>query len=434
MGQSRNLERRVVLTGVGVVSPIGIGISAFAASLRGGVCGVAAGPFLPANPAPGHVSGEVREFENYKFGREQRKSVKVMCREIQLGVASANLALEHAGIDPSKLEPERLGVEFGANLMLSPPDELARACYACIDETDHQFYEDRWGNRGLSDMYPLWLLKFLPNMPACHIGIAADARGPNNSLTLDEASGNLVIGEATRIIARGHADVMISGTTGTQLHAIKSMHSVLWDELATALPGDALPVCRPFDARRNGQVIAEAACTVILESESHAIARGATVLADVLGAGSSCVISIDGKPNLQKAIAQASRAALRDADVSPADIGHVNANGIGAKVTDELEAAALKDVFGAALPKIPVTAFKSYWGNPGAGTGILEIAASLVGLQTNEILPTLNFEQPDPACPIDVVHATPRKVSNRLFLNVNVTREGQASAVVLQAR
>ena len=216
MSSSRSAERKVVVTGVGVVSPIGIGAEAFWNSLRDRKSGVRPIQIVPGVPVPHRVAGEVTDFDKKHCGSAHKKSIKVMCREIQLGVASATLAQESAGLcldknDKSKpsedftegqteagywVKAERLGVEFGANLMFSPPDELAPACYSCIPEGKDEFKFDDWGGKGLKDMTPLWLLRYLPNMPACHIGIAADARGPNNSLTLDEASGNLVLGEA----------------------------------------------------------------------------------------------------------------------------------------------------------------------------------------------------------------------------------------------
>src|SRR5690606_389251 len=162
--------------------------------------------------------------------------------------------------------------------------------------------------------------RYLPNMPACHIGISNDARGPSNSITLDEASGNLALGEAFRIIVRDRADIMIAGTTGTRLHAVKTIHAALWDELAAS---DQPPEswCRPFDRDRNGQVVAEGACSFILEEESHAQSRGATILGTVLGAGSSCVIDRAGKPDPRQALTNAMRAALRDAGIEPDQVG-----------------------------------------------------------------------------------------------------------------
>jgi 3-oxoacyl-[acyl-carrier-protein] synthase II len=280
-------------------------------------------------------------------------------------------------------------------------------------------------------MFPLWLLKFLPNMPACHIGIAADARGPNNSVTLDEASANLVIGEALRVIARGHADVMITGATGTRVHAVKSIHAVLWDKLAVA-EDDPATACRPFDRSRTGQVIGEGAGVLILEDATHARNRGARVYGQILGAGSSCVASTTGKADTRRALVLAMQGALRDAGLSPRDIGHINAHGLATTDSDILEAQAIHEVFGELGSKVPVTALKSYLGNAAAGCGSLELTASLIALQHGVVPATLNYKNADPECALNVVAGEPLATGNKTFLKINVTRVGQASAVVVK--
>lgn len=425
---------QTVITGIGILSPIGIGLDEIWDSLLHGKSGIAKVEHLAHIPTPDCVAGEVRGFTvtsaRKEYLKAQRKSIKVMCREIQLGVASANLAIANSGLDMDTIDHGRLGVDFGANLMFSPPEVLRDASWECVNEGDaeRRFQFDRWGHEGLPKMEPLWLLRYLPNMPACHIGISADARGPNNSITLDEASGNLVLGETIRIIRRGGADIMISGTTGTRLHPVKSMHAKMWDELATE-PADATKRCRPFDADRRGEVVAEGASSLIVEAEAHAKARNAKILARVLGTGSSCVISRDLKADTKQALVNAMKAACRDAGVEPGDIGHVNAHGQGSRQSDIHEATAIREVFGDTA--IPVTAFKSYTGSAGSGCGTMELVCSIVGLQNGVIPKTLNYERPDPDCPINVVHGDHLPTDNKTFLNINVTRMGQASAAVI---
>lgn len=424
----------MVITGIGVVSPIGIGVDDFWKSLHTGTSGIRPTGALPCAPPNCRVAAEVFDFNPSAFTktREQKKALRVMCREIQLGFAAASLALDDAGIKEGEVAPERLGVEFGANLMLSPPEDLLEASAACCDPGSREFHYERWGELGLGAMFPLWLLKFLPNMPACHIGIAADARGPNNSVTLDEASANLVIGEALRVIARGHADVMITGSTGTRVHLVKSIHAMMWDKLAVAENGPAA-ACRPFDRARTGQVIGEGAGVLILEDAGHARERGARIYGQVLGAGSSCVCSPSQRGDTRRALALAMRAALNDAGLKPHDIGHINAHGLASAESDLHEAQAIHDVFGEHASKVPVTALKSYLGNAAAGCGALELAGSLVGLTHGVIPPTLNCQNPDPECGLSVVTGAPLPIANRTFLKINVTRMGQASAVIVAA-
>ena len=426
------MGKRVVITGVGIISPVGIGADDFWASILGKKSGIGVIEGLSHSALPGNVGAEVPEFTEStarkQYLKPQRKSVKVMCREIQLGVASAHLAIAHGNLDLETIDHERLGVEFGANQMFSPPEVLSPGCFEC--EADGKFLFDQWGETGLDRMDPLWLLKYLPNMPACHIGIYADARGPNNSLTLAEASGNSALGEAFRIISGGRADMMLAGSTGTRIHAVKSMHACLWDELACYDDAEPATWSRPFSADRKGQVIGEGACTLILEEEEHARARGANVLGSVLGAGSSCVLSREGEPNHRQALVNAMQTAIRDAGISLSDIGHINAHGLGGRRSDADEAAAIQEVFGDNASTIPVTGCKSFLGNSGAASGTLELAASLLAMKHDLIPATINYTSADESLGLNVVHGEHAAATSKVVLNVSVTSNAQASALV----
>ncbi|MDA0808992.1 MAG: beta-ketoacyl-[acyl-carrier-protein] synthase family protein [Planctomycetota bacterium] len=425
-------KKRVVITGAGIVSPIGIGRDEFWDGIAAGKSGVSKIDLLSGSALPGHVAGECKEFTDSSAKKQyltaQRKSIKVMCREIQLGVASAHLALANSELDIAAIDHERLGVDFGANQMFSTPDVLSEGVFRC--DEDRKFNFDRWGDEGLAGMEPLWLLKYLPNMPACHIGIHADARGPNNSLTLAEASGNSAMGEAFGIISTGRADMMLAGSTGSRIQPTKCLHAALWDEMASYEDADPATWSRPFDASRRGQVAGEGACTFVFEEEEHAKARGASIFGEVLSQASCCAINVDGTPRIKDALVGAISKALQRAGVSPSDIGHINAHGLGGTQADIDEALAIHEVFGAAASTVPVTAFKSVIGNSGAACGTLELAASLIGLQHGVIPATLNYSTPDENCKLNIVHSEPLKTDNKLFLTVNVTAFGQAAALV----
>ena len=231
MARSYESPRRVVVTGVGIVCPLGIGFDVFAANLLAGKSSITQLESTPFSGSPHNVGAEIKDFNDTtaknEYLKKQRKSIKVMCREIQFGVASASLAIENSGLDMGAVNHDRFGVDFGANLMFSPPAVLQDACWTCVspDDPTFSFRYDEWGGKGLRSLEPLWLLRYLPNMPACHIGIYADARGPSNSITLNEASGNLAVAEASHVIQRDLADIMIAGTTGTKIHSVKSMHA-----------------------------------------------------------------------------------------------------------------------------------------------------------------------------------------------------------------
>ncbi len=423
----------VVITGVGIFSPIGIGVEDFQAGLAAGVPGFRPSERLNYISSPGCICGEIQGFDNSTarklYLRPLRKSVKLMCREIQLGAAAALQAMEHAGLSEGCYTPERVGVSFGANLMTSPPDVLAGGVTKCMTDAN-EFVYDEWGQDGIRGMEPLWLLCYLPNMPGCHIGIALDARGPNNSITHDEASGGLAINEAAGIIRRGRADVMVTGVTGTRLHTVKTAQAVMWDVLAD---GPAESRCRPLDTARSGEVVAETSCTLILESREHAEKRGATILGTLLGCGTTCVMTPEGQPNEQQAVERAAATALSKAGVTTDQLGHVNLGSSGHPKRDQLEAQAIRNILGDQADITPITAPKSYLGSAGSGSSLAEIAASLLTLQDGQIIRTLNCDTPDPLAPQNVVTGENQTTDNRLFLKTSVTRMGQASAIVIQA-
>ncbi|APZ93771.1 beta-ketoacyl-[acyl-carrier-protein] synthase family protein [Fuerstiella marisgermanici] len=429
-------SEQIVITGIGLMSPIGIGVDSAWDSLLNGQCGFRPVEHLSYVGTPDCIGGEVTDFTDSSAKKQHlkavRKQIKVMCREIQLGVASALQAITHAGVDLDAVSSDRIGVDFGANLMSSPPAVLIDGAVQSIDEARH-FDFSKWGLNGgdrFRGMEPLWLLKYLPNMPGCHIGIALDARGPNNSLTQDEASGGLVIAEAANIIRRGRADIMVTGTTGTKLHPVKACQHKKWDVLAE---GPADQRCRPLDSNRHGEVLSEAACTLILESRSHAEARGAKIYGTILGTGASCVNSADGQADETQAVQLAAKMAMANAEVSAADLGHVNVSASGHLTRDAFEAKAIRTLLGDKAAETPVTAPKSYIGSAGSGSALTEIAISLLGLQHDVIPKTLNFQSTDDCCALNVVGNEHLATDNKLFLKTSVTRMGQSSAVVIGA-
>ncbi len=413
----------VVITGLGIVSPIGIGPDAFWASLCAGRSGV--GPLAAVDTAGLRVrfGAEIADFDPKQYVKP-RKSLKVMSREIQLGFAAADRAVQHAGLTPGAVEPDRYGVSFGADLMPCDPEEIAAAYRRCI--VDGKFEFARWGAQALPEIYPLWMLKYLPNMPGCHIAIAQDARGPNNSITLGEVSSLLAVGEACRVIQREDADVIIAGGTGSRVTPTALVRNSGAD--LSGRGDDPARASRPFDAQRDGMVNGEGAAAFVLESRRHAEARGAKILARILGFANTFEPRNNGRLPQGTAIRRAMTGSLAAAELTAADVGHVNAHGISTIAEDRLEAQAIRDVLG----DVPVTAPKSFFGNLGAGSGVVEMVASVLGLAAGEVPVTLNYEHPDPACPVNVVHGEPLRTTSPTALVMNHALMGQAVALVLE--
>ena len=410
---------------MGVVSPIGIGLEPFWNSLVAGRSGVQCVPGLQETEFAVRFGGVVADFDGKAYVRP-RKSLKVMSRDIQFGFAAADMAFGQAGLQVGVVNPDRFGVVFGAKVFYTDLEEVAAPYARSMVEGHFDFR--RWAPAYMSEVYPLWMLKYLPNMPACHIGIALDARGPNNSILLGGVSSLAAIGEALCVIERGAADVMIAGgTCASRIHPTSL--AFRGEAMLSHRTSDPAGDCRPFDAERDGTVNGEGAAALVLESRQHAEARGAKILGRLSGFASRFEPVLPDRPPQGTAIRSAITAALTDGGISAADVGHVNANGLGMIDEDRIEAQAIHRV----LPGVPVTAPKSYFGDLGAGSGAVELAASLLGFGHGLIPPTLNYQHPDPACPIDVVHGAPRRSEKPVALKLGQSPHGQSIALVVRA-
>jgi 3-oxoacyl-[acyl-carrier-protein] synthase II len=421
---------RVVVTGVGVVSPIGIGNDRFWQSLVSNRSGVDYLQSLTGENLPSPFGAEVRDFDPAKMLRE-RKFLKVMSRDIQLGVASAQLAMKDTGLNPGDVDPYRLGVVYGAGRMTTHPSELIDAIEASRDDEDH-FSLTRWGEGGMGRIAPLWLLKQLPNMPACHISIDHQAAGPNNTITCRDASALLALAEAVRVIESGRADAMIVGACSSNIHPVDIAKFHCFEGLSRR-NDDPSRACRPFDFERDGAVVGEGAATFVIESYEHARRRGAEIYAEVLGIGAGC----DGKGSVNESggmgLVRAIEASVRNASIRPEELGHINAQGKSTQPDDIVESRAYHRALGDCLLKVPVTAMKSFVGHFDAGAGAVELAGTLLSLKNGEVPATLNYEIPDPRCRLNVVQEGPQKLKTRTALTVNRTAMGQSAAAVLRA-
>jgi len=430
-------ERRVVITGLGFVTPLGDSPDRIWGRLASGQGALRRVEAFPVAGLPSDVVAEIRDFDFLKgyalpkYRNALRKSRKYMARDIQLAVAAAQLAMSDAGLVDGGVEPARIGIDLGAGLISTELDELAPAIWTASAATG-TFDFPSWGRESIGVIEPIWLLKYLPNMLACHISILMDCQGPSNTITEADASSNLAIAEASRIIARGKADVMITGGADSKIHPLSLTRLALYGAMSR-WEGEPSAACRPFDSRRDGAVPGEGAGILILEDRDHALRRGAKIHGEILGSGSGCdAMPGGGQDPDGGGTAVAVKAALREAGLDPSEIGHVNAHGVGSKLGDRAEARAFHRVFGAKTP--PVTGLKGYMGNIASGAGAVELIASLVGVNRGLIPPTLNCDVPDPELNLDVVTGSPRPTDNPTFVNTNLTVNGQAAAVVVRGQ
>jgi len=419
-----SVSRRVVITGAGVISPIGLDLPAVWQALITGTSGIGPIRSIDASSLPVQIAGEVPSFNAKKIitDKEERKSLKMMSRTVQMGVACARLAYAHAGLHRAKVDPTRFGVEIGSGFIATDYDDLAAAAHVSVMDAPSGVDLSKWGAQAIREIPPLWILKYLPNMIACHTSIFLDARGPNNSVTQSDAAGLLALGEAARVIRRGAADCMLVAAADSKISLLGLVRQCVFAELSRR--NDApVKACRPFDATRDGWVIAEGAGALTLEDLGHAEERGAHVVAELVGFGSAFDHGRTGA-----GLARAIRAALSQASIGPTDIDHVNAHGCGTRQGDVWEARGLAEVFG---PCAPVFAPKSYFGSLSPAGGLVELTASLLALKHGTLPATLNCDDPDPVCPVAVVRR-PRAVTMPYILKTSLTDRGQCAAAVVR--
>jgi 3-oxoacyl-[acyl-carrier-protein] synthase II len=414
-------NRRVVLTGIGIVSSIGQDAASFWNGLAQGSCGIKPITLFDPTPLLTRFAGEITKFDAKAYlSKEGKKSLRVMARSIQMAVAAAQLALDDAGVDKTKIDPTRFGTEFGAGLIPSELTELGEASYISTEANQHEVDLNIWGEKGIPAIQPLWMLKYLPNMLACHVSILHNAQGPNNSITESDVASLLALGEATRILRRDQSDIFFVGGADSKINPLSMTRQQLFGLLSrqNEAPTSAL---KPFDLHRNGLVLGEGGCVLIAEDLEHAKKRGARILGEVVGFGSTFDRGMAGK-----SLARAIRIALKQADITPGDVDHVNAFGLGSVKLDAWEARGIHEVFGTS---VAVWSVKPNIGHLGAGSGLIEFAASLLAMKHGVLPRTLNYETPDPACPVQIL-TKDRPITKPYFVKIGFTEMGQSAAVV----
>ncbi|MEO0586156.1 MAG: beta-ketoacyl synthase N-terminal-like domain-containing protein, partial [Planctomycetota bacterium] len=412
------------------------------------------GPITAFDPAgfDSRIAGEVAaDFKVRDYvPKTYRKATKVMARDIELAVAAAQLAAQDAGLitkatdpdaEPSH-HPDRVACHIGAGLIAADVDELTAACAQARDDSG-TWDINRWGEHGMQQLTPLWLLKYLPNMLACHVTITHDCRGPSNTITCNETSAALSVGESLRVIQRGHADASFAGGAESKLNPMAFLRQQFTGRLNATHNDTPDQAVRPMAADAAGTVIGEGGGILILE-EAQALAnrKGNGKVADdfngyceVVGYGAGQTVhpatrnttpDPDGR-GLQVAI----RAALRDADVKPDDIDLVVPFALGHADWDTPELNALLATLGESkLADTPIASLKPNLGSTGAGIGALDLALGALCLHHQTLPPTLNRANPLP--PLKPGHAEPVETDLTHALVLSTGFGGQCTATLLK--
>jgi 3-oxoacyl-[acyl-carrier-protein] synthase II len=416
-------ERRAVITGCGVVCPLGNTLPAFWDALSNQRSGVRPIQGFDVSALPMRFGGEVRDFNVQQYiDKKERKRLAIMPRPLQLGLAAAFLAVQDAALDKAQRNPDRFGVVFGGGTIPACQADLGPAAQLSAGEPG-EIDLKKWGSQGMATVPPMWLLNFVPNMLACHVSILHDARGPVNTVTQTEAGGLLALGEAWRMIRRDRADIVLVGGSDSRINAISGVRQCLFSSLSRR-NDEPEKACRPFDRQRDGAVLGEGGGAVLLEEVEHARRRGARILAELSGFGAA----LDGDRS-GAGLARSMRLAFAGAKIGASDLDHVNAHGLSTRDGDAWEARGLRRGLGDTAEPVNVLAVKSFMGNLGSGSGLVEMTASLLALQKRTVPSTLNYHEYDPECPVFV----PRQswpATRNYFLKVGLTELGQCAAVV----
>ncbi len=412
MNETLCARTRVVITGMGAVTPLGQTVAEFWDGLTAGRTGI--GPMTLADPAqfPCKVAGEVKDWEPGRF--MERKAARRMARFAQFMVASAGQALTDAALDLESEDRDRIAVMIGNG----------GGGYPDIQEAVQTL-----STRGGMKVDPLYLARSLGNMAAAQVSLQFGLRGYNGTICTACAAGTQAIGEAAMIIRSGRAEIALAGGCEAGISELGlSSFSVM-----RALTSEEVPALasRPFDNKRDGFVPSEGAGALILESLDHARRRGARIYAELAGFGCTCdAFHVVAPPDDGEGAARAMAEALRDAGLEPGAVDYVNAHATSTPLGDSAETAAIKKVFREDAYRLPISATKSMIGHGLGASGGMEAVATVKTIETGLIHPTVNQEEPDPTCDLDYVPNTARKADVKVALKNSFGFGGQNSCLV----
>lgn len=430
-------DRRVVITGLGAVSAAGVGAQPLWDALLGRRSCIRPIQGFNAEGFDCRIAGEVEDFSARKFvPKTYRKAVKVMARDIELAVAAADLAVRDAGwvtrgidADAVDIDGDRVACNIGAGLICADLTELGEALATSLD-ADGKFDIKAWGSEGMTNLTPLWLLKYLPNMLACHVTIIHGLCGPSNTITCTEASSHLSVGEAWEQIARGAADAALAGGAESKLNPMGLVRQGMLNRLVVGRNDAPESACRPFDAAAAGSVIGEGGGLLVLEELQAAKARGATIYAELAGfSAASDPAGVDPTVNHCGNVQLAAADACRQAGVEPKELDLVIPNGSAVPGEDACEIAALSELLAGGETR--VTPIAGAVGNCFAGAGALTLTAGCLAIKNQTIFPAVNFESPADGHQLNVPTACVEGAIDTVLTQA-FCKTGQSAAIVLK--
>ncbi|MDD3825070.1 MAG: beta-ketoacyl-ACP synthase II [Anaerolineae bacterium] len=412
--KQRDIAERVVITGMGAVTPLGLSVQESWEGMVAGRSGISTITLFDASDLPIRIAGELKGFDVTEY--LDIKEARRMARSSHLALAAGIQAMADAGLGDQVPNPERAGVVMGTGI-------------GGFDAGLEGW--DTYKAKGLRRVNPFTAMALLCNMPAHHLSLRYQCQAYNSTVVTACASGTQAIGEATEAIRRGAADLMLAGGVEGMIHPVLVGAFIVMRVLAADNDSPEKAI-KPFDARRDGFVCSEGSAVMVLERLDHALERGARIYAEVLGYAANTDAYHVAIPDPEGAGAvRCMRWALEDAGVEPAEIDYINAHGPGTEVGDPAETRAIKTLFGEHAYRVPISSTKSMVGHALGGAGAIEGMACVKTIETGIIHPTINYEVPDPECDLDYVPNVARKAGVRTTLSNSFGLGGQNACLVL---
>lgn len=409
------MKRKVVVTGLGIISPVGSGTEKYWKSLLEGKSGIRPITHFDAGQFDSRISGDVIDYD--PLAHFNTKEARNMARFVQFAIVSTKEALAHARLNIKNTDPERVGVLIGSGI----------GSIRSAEEEYQKFIE-----KGPSRISPHFIPKMIINEAAGNVAINIGARGPCTCIATACSTATDAIGVAMRFVQYGDADVMIAGGTesATTVLGIGGFCALKALSQRNDAPEKA---SRPFDIDRDGFVMAEGAGIAVLESEEHAKKRGAAILAEVAGYGRTCdAFHITAPEETGSVAARAMQAAVTDAGLKPEDISYINAHGTSTELNDKVETLAIKKAFGDHAYVVPISSTKSMTGHLLGAAGGVEFAACVLAIRDNKIPPTINYETPDPDCDLDYVPNQSRAVKVNAAISNSLGFGGHNATILVK--
>lgn len=409
-------KERIVITGIGVISPFGDGVAPFWDALIHGKNGIGKVSLFDASELNCQVAAECKNFDATKY--MDPKEVKRSDRYTHFAVAAAKLAMQDAGLNESNLIPERFGVLIGSGV--GGMDTIETQARAFIE-------------RGPRRVSPFMIPNLLANMSSGVVAIALGAKGVNFSVVSACATGTHAIGEALLHLQAGREDVILAGGSEAAVTPLAFAGFCAMKAMATNFNDEPQRASRPFDADRCGFVMGEGAGVIALERYDHAVARGAHIYCEISGYGATCDAYHITSPDIEgRGLSQCLERTLEDANLNPEDVDYINAHGTSTPYNDKFETAAIHKVFGGHAKKLMVSSTKSMTGHMLGAAGAIEAAVCAKTIETGIVPPTINYEHPDPDCDLDYVPNIARESPVKVAISTNLGFGGHNGALLFK--